>query len=332
MQFPHLLIFTHSFSRVFTRAARNIKGRHAVHTCSTGAGWGVGWWWDSDSEHHTVHGRPRVGLGHCKCFAIAPAGWCAYVRVQAEMDDLRVRRGARAKRVRVKGAEVEVWRCARVKGARVRCTKAAHARGRCTKAARARGRCTKAARATAKRARRRATVVVELSVYFTQRNQRELACLRPLCARVRARCSSVSPKQCLTAVHYLLLPPPIASGLLRTMTRAKHPSSTSLNSGGVTSSMSRRLPQHSNMYEKTTYQCRARPPHCSLHPTVLYSPKHALSHSFFSVLSFRHSFRTPHPAPRPARTSPPSRPSRHVASRRFVPAPVSSSLTLLTHL
>ncbi|KAI0682638.1 hypothetical protein C8Q76DRAFT_763440 [Earliella scabrosa] len=50
------------------------------------------------------------------------------------------------------------------------------------------------------------------------------------------------------------LPPPIVSGAPpRSMNRAKHPSSTSLNSAGVTSSISSRLPQHSVAYEKTSF-------------------------------------------------------------------------------
>lgn len=50
------------------------------------------------------------------------------------------------------------------------------------------------------------------------------------------------------------LPPPIISGAMpRTMNRAKHPSSTSLNSAGMSSSISSRLPQHSVTYEKTSF-------------------------------------------------------------------------------
>ena len=51
----------------------------------------------------------------------------------------------------------------------------------------------------------------------------------------------------------VMLPPPIASGVPRTMSRAKHPSSTSLNSAGPHSSLSSRLPQHSVVYEKTSF-------------------------------------------------------------------------------
>ena len=51
----------------------------------------------------------------------------------------------------------------------------------------------------------------------------------------------------------LTLPPPIVPGVQRTMKRAKHPSSASLNSGGKTSSVSSRLPQHSVLYEKTSF-------------------------------------------------------------------------------
>ncbi|KAI1796034.1 hypothetical protein LXA43DRAFT_649826 [Ganoderma leucocontextum] len=51
----------------------------------------------------------------------------------------------------------------------------------------------------------------------------------------------------------LTLPPPIVPGVQRTMKRAKHPSSASLNSGGKTSSVSGRLPQHSVLYEKTSF-------------------------------------------------------------------------------
>ncbi|KAI0677196.1 hypothetical protein C8Q78DRAFT_1180405 [Trametes maxima] len=47
--------------------------------------------------------------------------------------------------------------------------------------------------------------------------------------------------------------PPIVSGAPRAMNRAKHPSSTSLNSSGVSSSGSSRLPQHSMVYEKTSF-------------------------------------------------------------------------------
>ncbi|CDO69579.1 hypothetical protein BN946_scf184759.g19 [Trametes cinnabarina] len=52
-----------------------------------------------------------------------------------------------------------------------------------------------------------------------------------------------------------LLPtiPPIIPGAPRTMNRAKHPSSTSLNSTGVASSISSRWPQHSTAYEKTSF-------------------------------------------------------------------------------
>ncbi|KAI0737738.1 hypothetical protein C8Q80DRAFT_1276173 [Daedaleopsis nitida] len=50
------------------------------------------------------------------------------------------------------------------------------------------------------------------------------------------------------------LPPPITSGAMpRTMNRAKHPSSTSLNSAGMSTSISSRLPQHSVAYEKTSF-------------------------------------------------------------------------------
>lgn len=50
------------------------------------------------------------------------------------------------------------------------------------------------------------------------------------------------------------LPPPIAPGAApRTINRAKHPSTNSLNSGGVSSSISSRLPQHSVTYEKTSF-------------------------------------------------------------------------------
>ncbi|RPD66792.1 hypothetical protein L226DRAFT_452976 [Lentinus tigrinus ALCF2SS1-7] len=50
------------------------------------------------------------------------------------------------------------------------------------------------------------------------------------------------------------LPLPIAPGAThRTIDRAKYPSSTSLNSGGVSSSISSRLPQHSVTYEKTSF-------------------------------------------------------------------------------
>ena len=51
----------------------------------------------------------------------------------------------------------------------------------------------------------------------------------------------------------LTLPPPIVPGVQRTMKRAKHPSLASLNSGGKTSSVSSRLPQHSVLYEKTSF-------------------------------------------------------------------------------
>ncbi|KAI0329579.1 hypothetical protein GY45DRAFT_1324865 [Cubamyces sp. BRFM 1775] len=47
--------------------------------------------------------------------------------------------------------------------------------------------------------------------------------------------------------------PPIISGVPRSMNRARHPSSTSLNSTGVASSVSSRLPQHSVVYEKTSF-------------------------------------------------------------------------------
>ncbi|KAI0638553.1 hypothetical protein C8Q77DRAFT_1047292 [Trametes polyzona] len=47
--------------------------------------------------------------------------------------------------------------------------------------------------------------------------------------------------------------PPVISGLPRSMNRAKHPSSTSLNSAGIASSVSSRLPQHSAVYEKTSF-------------------------------------------------------------------------------
>lgn len=47
--------------------------------------------------------------------------------------------------------------------------------------------------------------------------------------------------------------PPVISGLPRTMNRARHPSSTSLNSAGPSSSASSRLPQHSVVYEKTSF-------------------------------------------------------------------------------
>ena len=53
---------------------------------------------------------------------------------------------------------------------------------------------------------------------------------------------------------FTTLPLPIAPGAApRTINRAKHPSSTSLNSGGVSSSISSRLPQHSVTYEKTSF-------------------------------------------------------------------------------
>ncbi|TBU46391.1 hypothetical protein BD309DRAFT_622853 [Dichomitus squalens] len=47
--------------------------------------------------------------------------------------------------------------------------------------------------------------------------------------------------------------PNIMSGVPRTMNRAKHPSLASLNSGGKTSSISSRLPQHSAAYERTSF-------------------------------------------------------------------------------
>ncbi|KAL7282669.1 hypothetical protein ACG7TL_004142 [Trametes sanguinea] len=47
--------------------------------------------------------------------------------------------------------------------------------------------------------------------------------------------------------------PPIIPGAPRTMNRAKHPSSNSLNSAGVASSISSQLPQHSTVYEKTSF-------------------------------------------------------------------------------
>ncbi|KAI0371618.1 hypothetical protein BV20DRAFT_1017123 [Pilatotrama ljubarskyi] len=47
--------------------------------------------------------------------------------------------------------------------------------------------------------------------------------------------------------------PPIISGVPRTMNRARHPSSTSLNSTGIASTVSGRLPQHSIVYERTSY-------------------------------------------------------------------------------
>ncbi|KAI8982739.1 hypothetical protein BD414DRAFT_515918 [Trametes punicea] len=47
--------------------------------------------------------------------------------------------------------------------------------------------------------------------------------------------------------------PPIIPGLPRTINRAKHPSSTSLNSAGVASTISSRLPQHSTVYERTSF-------------------------------------------------------------------------------
>ena len=50
------------------------------------------------------------------------------------------------------------------------------------------------------------------------------------------------------------LPPPIVSGAApRPMNRAKHPSTTSLNSAGAESTISSRLPQHSSTYEKTSF-------------------------------------------------------------------------------
>ena len=53
--------------------------------------------------------------------------------------------------------------------------------------------------------------------------------------------------------NLVTLPPPIVSGVPRTMNRAKHPSSASLNSGGKASSISSRLPQHSVTYEMTSF-------------------------------------------------------------------------------
>ncbi|KAI0355329.1 hypothetical protein OH77DRAFT_1424817 [Trametes cingulata] len=47
--------------------------------------------------------------------------------------------------------------------------------------------------------------------------------------------------------------PPIVSGVPRAMNRARHPSSTSLNSTGIASTISGRPPQHSIVYEKTSY-------------------------------------------------------------------------------
>ncbi|KAI0775878.1 hypothetical protein BD413DRAFT_470082 [Trametes elegans] len=47
--------------------------------------------------------------------------------------------------------------------------------------------------------------------------------------------------------------PPIIPGVPRSMNRARYPSSTSLNSAGLASQASSRLPQHSTVYERTSF-------------------------------------------------------------------------------